>query len=621
MTGDGVPDLIASQVAPNSSSARSGILIIPNNGNGTFGTPTFITPPSQAKFNSQFAVGKVDNDSLNDLVVIALSSPNAALFYKNNGDGTYTPTAITGVQLGEPFYILDINADGFGDYLGFTSAGEFRYSLGNGNGTFNPSVVLSTNGIAYPGNFNNDGFIDFINGRNLYMNNGNGTFTTSDISSFFSFNEIVASVNDFNGDGKSDVFISSLSNSDGNFYLLTKTDTSFVKTEYIVSREPSFNAFGMIGNFSGNSSPDILFNVRYKNKKIVFTNDGSGNFTRQEYDGNFYNFNFHGQIVNDFDNDGKTDIVQITSGTSNSTLLFRDKTSFTFQKNVCNSPGQPRIVDFDHSNTTDYSFWKPSTGDWSYQTNSDGTRQTETVNWGLGSFGDIPAPGDFDGDGITDRAVYRNSTGVWYIRRSSDLQWIVFQFGLAGDKPVAADFDGDTISDIAVWRPSDGNWYIWYMGTQQYSAVHWGLDGDKPIPADFDGDMKTDIAVFRPSTGVWYFLKSSNGSSGAVQWGISSDKPIPADFDGDAKADVAVFRESENNLYILKSFDSSFGVYTWGTSQDKPVIGDFDGDFVADFGIYRPSTKQWWTTIFTFTNSATFGDENIIPTSSILRIE
>ena len=497
MTGDGIPDLITSKVSTNSSSTRSGILIIPNDGNGTFGAPAFITPPAQASFNSQYAIGKIDNDSLNDLVVVVLSSPNAAWVYKNNGDGTYTPLSmITGVQLGTPYYIIDINNDGFGDYLGYTSSGEFRYSLGNGNGTFNTPVVLSTNGIAYPGDFNNDGFTDFINTRNLYMNNGNGTFTTSDISSFFSFNEVVGSVKDFNGDGKSDVLIQNLSSSAGNFYLLMSNAASFVKTQYTVSTDPNFYGYPIVGNFNSDSSPDIVFNIRYQNKKIVFLNDGAGNFTRQEFDGNFYSFNYHSQITDDFDNDGKTDSIQLTSGTSNSTLLFRDKTSFTFQKNVCNRPGQTRIVDFDRSNTTDYSFWKPSTGDWSYQTNSDSTRQTETVNWGLGSLGDIPAPGDFDGDGITDRAVFRNSTGVWYIRRSSDLQWFVFQFGLTDDKPVAADFDGDTITDIAVFRPSDGNWYIWYMGTQQFSAVHWGLDGDKPVPADFDGDYRRHSARF-----------------------------------------------------------------------------------------------------------------------------
>ncbi len=620
MTGDGIPDVIGFKGGVGNASYRSGVLIIPNNGDGTFGTPTFISPPEQTSFNTRYAVGKIDNDSLNDLALIVESSPRMVWFYKNNGNGTFTPFSTTNVSpIGEPFYILDLNNDGFGDYLGYSSS-QFKYSLGNGTGSFGAPVVISPLGIGYPGDFNNDGFTDFINSRNLYLNDGNANFSTTDISSFFSFNEVVGAVKDFNGDGKSDVFIQNLSNTARDFYILTRTDSSFVKTQHPVSTDPNFNGFGASGNFSGDSSPDILFSVRYQNKKIVFTNDGAGNFTRQEYKGNFFIFNFHTQAFNDFDNDGKTDWLQLTSGTSNSTLMFRDKTSITFQKNVCDRPGQTRIVDFDNSNTTDFSFWQPSTGDWSVMTNSDGTRQTETVNWGLGSHGDIPSPGDFDGDGVTDRAVYRNSTGVWYIRRSSDLTWFVFQFGLTGDKPAAADFDGDTVTDIAVFRPSDGIWYIWFMGTQQFYAVHFGLNGDKPVPADFDGDFKSDVAVYRPSTGVWYYLRSSDGSFGAVQWGIDTDKPMPADFDGDGKADFSVYRESENNLYVLKSSDNLFAGIKWGISGDIPYFGDFDGDFVADFGVYRPSTKQWWNSNIQL-GGAIFGEANSILTSTIPRIE
>jgi hypothetical protein len=408
------------------------------------------------------------------------------------------------------------------------------------------------------------------------------------------------------------------------FAILTKTDTSFDRTEYIVPTNSNTSQYGTVGNFIGNSAPDILFETKLPNGKMVYENDGSGNFTRREFVSNFTKFSypFHESILDDFDNDGKTDFITATSGITNSTLMFKDKTSFTFLKNVCDLPGQTRIVDFDRSGTTDFSFWIPETGNWSFQTNTRYVidRQIQTVNWGLGSLGDIPAPGDFDGDGITDFSVYRNSTGVWYIRRSSDLQWIVFQFGLTGDKPVAADYDGDTISDIAVWRPSDGNWHIWHMGTQQYTSIHWGLDGDKPIPADFDGDLKTDVAVFRPATGVWYYLKSSDGNFAAIQWGIDTDRPVPADFDGDGNADIAVYRESDNTLYVLKSFDYSFSGYTWGTTQDIPYVGDFDGDFVADFGVYRPSTKQWWHTNILL-GGTIFGENNSILTSTIPKIE
>ena len=157
------------------------------------------------------------------------------------------------------------------------------------------------------------------------------------------------------------------------------------------------------------------------------------------------------------------------------------------------------------------------------------------------------------------------------------------------------------------------------MGTQQFTSVHWGLDGDKPIPADFDGDLKTDAAVYRPSTGVWYYLKSSDGNYAAIQWGIDTDRPVPADFDGDGNADITVYRESDNNLYILKSYDFSYAIYKFGIFQDIPQVGDFDGDFVADFAVYRPFAKLWFSSNSQYQTN--FGGENVIPTSSVLKIE
>jgi hypothetical protein len=357
---------------------------------------------------------------------------------------------------------------------------------------------------------------------------------------------------------------------------------------------------------------------------VVLTNDGSGNFTQQIYNGRIDITNYSQSVYADFDNDGKIDRVQATSFISNSRLMFRDVTSFTFMKQVCHQPGETRIVDYDRSNRTDWSFWNPVTGDWKRLTNvfQEGPQASEeTVNWGLGSHGDIPTPGDFDGDGVTDRAVYRNSTGQWYIRKSSDTSWFVLPFGLTGDKPVAADFDGDTITDIAVWRPSDGNWYFWYMGTQQFAVVHFGMDGDKPVPADFDGDFTTDIAVYRPSNGAWYYLKSTNGDFVATQWGIDTDIPLPADYDGDGKADLTVYRDSGHVSYILRSYNSTVSYFWYGLTGDVFQVGDYDGDYVSELAVYRPSNRSWWMANMPVWGLFVYGADGVIPTSSLVRVE
>lgn len=621
MTGDGLPDLLVSEQGTAGLFTRARFFILPNLGNGNFGPPwATIEPQGTTIFNDYYSVVNVNNDGKPDLLIMLGSSsiPGSFRTYINNGNGTFTEGPTN--SLGTTRLLPDINGDGFGDYLSQNSGGtQFRYNLGNGDGTFGPTVVvLNHGGVPTVGEFNGDGKPDFIDSNHLHLNNGDMTWGTTDISALMAGSAIWG-ISDFNVDGKQDILTSNTSGALG-FGILTSNGTTFTRADHTITADPSWIGYPSIGNWGGNSAPDLVFQPRYVSKKVILTNDGSGNFTQQIYDGRIDITTGQRMVYADFDNDGKVDKMLATSYISNSRIMLRDVTSFSFIKQVCDQPGESRIVDYDRSNSTDWSFWNPANGDWSRRTlaTQEGPPTAEeTVNWGLESFGDIPTPGDFDGDGITDRAVYRNSTGYWYIRRSSDLVWFVFRFGLTGDKPVAADYDGDSITDIAVWRPSDGNWYVWRMGPQQFWAVHFGSDGDKPTPADYDGDLKTDVAVFRPSTGVWYYLKSSNNEFGVTVWGVATDKPIPADYDGDGKADIAVFRESNNFAYILKSTDQTPTYFGFGVAGDVIQVGDYDGDYVADLGVYRPSNRTWWTSAFPFGAAQTYGADGVIPTSSI----
>ena len=547
------------------------------------------------------------------------------LVYLNNGNGTFTQQPpVNASQMGRISDLVDLNGDGISDYIGWVWSGSSRYSQGNGDGTFGTPVDLSPGGIGYRGDYNGDGKYDYVSNATLRINQGNATFTSIDISSMFQFNEVIWGTADFSGDGKTDVLIASLGETP-NFAIFTATGTGFTRANYSNDIGPNSGGYTEIGNYAGNSAPDLIFWYRYQNKKVVYVNDGAGNFTRQDLPQRFEIYNFIRTMQADFDGDGKDDLVKGNSRITNSRTMLADVSSVTFLKNVCNRPGEPRIVDFDGTGNTDWSFWNPATGDWSMRSyvypGTSGPLESNVVNWGLGSHGDIPTPGDFDGDGVADRAVFRNSDGYWYIRRSSDLVWFVMRFGLTGDKPVAADYDGDTITDIAVWRPSDGNWYIWYMGTQSFYAQHFGSDGDKPVQADFDGDLKTDLAVYRPSTGVWYYYRSSDGNWAAYQWGISTDKPIPADYDGDGKADITIHRDSDHVAYILRSSNLTPAYYQFGLTGDILQIGDYDGDYIADIGVFRPSNNSWWVSSYPFQAAQNFGTAGVVPTSSMFRVE
>jgi hypothetical protein len=619
MTGDGIPDLLGTNIVPQTGD-RNKFIILPANGNGGFGTPiTFDTPNNIVTYT----VGDYDNDNFKDLFVrFEFPTPNFRI-YKNNGNGTFTQFASQSEQGGlTALYMMDINADGLGDLITYTSFnGAVSRFLRNGDGTFQSGVQIAGSFGMSKGDFNADGLPDFISGANLLINQGGGNFSTvTNVISFLT-NEFVRDVRDYNGDGKSDLVTYKRSQPPSISLHINNGNNTFTRTEYPVNTDQQFldvDGFVLAGNFSGNASPDVIYSSGSYNQTYVFTNDGTGNFSLQILK---YKFTGNLNLTGDFDNDGKTDSVVVSPGfvsNTNPLKLFQE-ISVNFQKNVCNRVGQTRLVDFDASGTTDYSYWTPNTGWWGYLPSTNQGGQGRYFPFGSGGLGDIPAPGDFDGDGATDFAVYRNSNGIWWIQRSSDGRPSAVQFGLSGDKPVVGDYDGDTISDIAVWRPSDGNWYILFMGTQSYTIAHWGQNGDKPVPEDYDGDGKTDLAVFRPSNGVWYYLKSSDLNLGTVQFGLGTDKPVPADYDGDGKADIAVYRESNNVFHILRSYNLAYSSYQSGNPGDIFQSGDFNGDFVSDVGFYRPSAQSW--KVFFQSPEINFGASGVTPTASMLRIQ
>ena len=132
--------------------------------------------------------------------------------YRNNGDGTYTEVAATiNLDDNEQSWATvwqDFDNDGDFDAFCVNHSDANRFYENDGTGVFT-DIIVST-GINptdlgawenHGADFDNDGYVDIFSemARELYMNNGDMTFTGIDLA----FDE--GAVGDFNGDGYLDI--------------------------------------------------------------------------------------------------------------------------------------------------------------------------------------------------------------------------------------------------------------------------------------------------------------------------------------------------------------------------------------------------------------------------------
>jgi len=182
-----------------------------------------------------------DNDGDTDMYLTKCrqgSSPGDAsrdnAMYRNNGDGTYTEVAgsIGMKDNAQSWATVFEDFDNDGDFDAFTVNHDFqnRFMQNDGNGNF--TDIIATTGINandlgawenQGADFNNDGWVDILSelSRELYLNNGDGTFTGYDLN----FDE--GGIGDFNNDGFLDVVRS------GNLWLNEGNENNWVKINLI----------------------------------------------------------------------------------------------------------------------------------------------------------------------------------------------------------------------------------------------------------------------------------------------------------------------------------------------------------------------------------------------------
>ncbi len=140
---------------------QGGVLVLPGNGDGTFGTGQFY-PTGSAP--TGVAVTDFTGDGVPDLAVANYLGGTVSVL-RGNGDGTFQP-AVNYVVGGNPISVVaaDFNGDGILD-LAVANQGDNSVSvlLGNGDGSFQPEVrylVGSQPSALVAADFNGDGAPD-----------------------------------------------------------------------------------------------------------------------------------------------------------------------------------------------------------------------------------------------------------------------------------------------------------------------------------------------------------------------------------------------------------------------------------------------------------------------------
>jgi hypothetical protein len=527
-------------------------------GDGTASMPTIIPLKGLAPL-SITAVNLRGNGTL-DLVVAEADSGTVGVLL-GNGDGTFQPEVEYQLTV-SPFFVLggDFNSDGKLDIAvglnGTAQTGSVAVLPGDGQGhlgtpLYNPAAQPSNGFWLAAGDVRGDGKLDLIvvdpfdllphGGAEIYLNNGNGTFSAGQLVYFPTGDGTAfsAALVDLNNDGCADAVVTDSfglvwvdsSNCDGTFNLSTSGyalgDIAATLQLVDLNGDGKLDIVTSGALLEGAGGPGI--GDQAGNLISVLFGDGAGHFSP----GGVYRGEptMVGMAVGDLNGDGFPDVVTANQGSNSASVFLNDKKggfgdpqgeAVGYGSGTTNSPdGQFVIADVDGNGTPDIVFLQ-------LPPLYPGTEQiTSLLNDGTGKFSaPIRSP-------LWNTGTNLNPGG-----------FVLADFRNTG-RP-----DALVLAGSIIFAPNIGGGKFGpYTMTGEVGA------GGPAAVGDFNGDGKLDFVTVSPGIGYYnsalnlsVFLGNGDGTFRAgqnitfetgVQY-ISSSRVYAGDFNRDGKLDALV---------------------------------------------------------------------------------
>ena len=561
----GQPDIAVTQ--------SNGMVVLLNNGNGTFGTAAYYDDGISNPSEIGIAIGQVRTGQKNDIVISSYRYGDVIL-YLNQGNGTFALQGSVGQAPGGSASWLvsmaDINGDKKLDLVATDSVGEIWTFYGKGNGTFTAGPVYP---VQYweqaPDNlvladFNGDGVLDIfkpLEGQSwdgqVVLGRSDGTFQTNAAYGWndngWGYNLVTA---DFNGDGYPDVAYSGARSSNltqPGFEVMLGSSNGVLGAPTFVPVAPTgcggWTEWIATGDVNGDGKADIVATVYNSsnsgcpnNQVAVLTGKRNGKFNNPVYYSTGSTAQSYDVFLQDVNGDGKPDIVISNSDGTISVLLNKGNGKF----------GKAIVT----TSITQYSPYLNSL-----------------------------AFGDFNGDGKPDIAVatYWNTSDVYVLLGNGNG---TFQAPIIVTAPAytyalaSGDFNNDGKLDLLVTLEGDAGCSGPWPGSAAYAFFQGNGDGTftpgsinctgsdyplYPVVADFNSDGTLDAFIpmlsedgkdpysFGPA------LLEGNGDGtftriGDFFVGATSRGAVVADFNGDGAPDIGVLNADNYAIGDYVSF-------------------------------------------------------------------